>query len=469
MKFKKVISAMTRCNAMSGSILIKGAYVVTANDKGEVIKEGDVYVEDGEIVSVGKGLREKAEHVIDGRHRLVMPGLINTHVHLAQGILRGLVPDNVALIEWLRDWVWPLQGNMDEETMAISTKLTLLEMINTCTSSFIATSINARYGTDRVIEEVYKSGMRAAIGKQIMDIPGYADKPQILHRGLIEDPELSIKIFNEMYSRWHGKDGRIWIWFSPRTPGAVSDELYRRIGEIVKEKGSGVTMHLAEVRDDIRYFAGRGTTPGRFVRDLGMVGRRFVYVHGVWLNEEDMEIFAGTGTSVSHNPSSNCKLGSGIAPVKAMLAKGVNVALGTDGGPSNDSYDMVREMKLALLLQKVASLDPTSLDVMTAVRMATRNGAFAMGIENMVGQIRPGMRADIAIFNLRSPHMVPSVNPLSNLVYSGQGSDCTDLIVDGKFLKKDGKVLTINEEEVYEKADKYAEELLRRAGLKEWM
>ncbi len=454
---------------MSGSILIKGAYIVTANDKNEIIKGGDVYIDDGQIVEVGKGIKERAEHVIDGKDKLVMPGLINTHVHLAQGILRGLVPDNVALIEWLKDWVWPLQGNIDEEIMEVSTKLTLLEMINTGTSSFVATSINARYGTERVIEEVYKSGVRAAIGKQIMDIPGYADKPQILHKGLIEDPDLSLKIFNEMHSRWHGKDNRMWIWFSPRTPGAVSDELYRKIGEIVREKDSGVTMHLAEVRDDIRYFSGRGTTPGRFVRDLGMVGRKFVYVHGVWLNEEDMDIFARTGTTVSHNPSSNSKLGSGIAPVRAMIARGVNVALGTDGGPSNDSYDMVREMRLALLLQKVNSLDPTAIDVLTAVRMATRNGAFAMGIEDLVGQIKPGMRADIAVFNMRAPHLMPSVNPLSNLIYSGQGSDCTDLIVDGRFLKMSGKVLTINEEEVYEKANKYAEELLRRAELKSWM
>jgi cytosine/adenosine deaminase-related metal-dependent hydrolase len=454
---------------MSGSILIKDATIVTANRNNEIIKNGSVLIENGEIIDVGKHVRATgAEFVIDGKDRIVLPGLINTHVHLAQGILRGLVPDNVALIKWLKDWVWPLQGNIDKEIMDISTKLTLLEMINSGTSAFVATSVNARYDVDRTVENVYKSGMRAAIGKQIMDTPGYADQPQILHQGLIEDASLSFKIFDQMYKKWHGKDNRIWMWFSPRTPGAVSDELFRKIAEAVREYKSGVTMHLAEVRDDIRYFAGLGKTPGRFLKDLGMVGRNFVYVHGVWLNEDDMEIFAKSGTSVSHNPSSNSKLGSGIAPVTKMLSKGVNVTIGTDGGPSNDDYDIIREMKLALLLQKVNNLDPQAISVLDIIKMATINGAWSMGIEQLTGSIEKGKRADIAIFNLRAPHLVPSVVPISNLIYSGTGMDCMDLIVDGKFLKKDGKVVTVNEEEVYEKSNTLAAELLSRANLKEW-
>lgn len=454
---------------MSGTILIKDATVVTANKKNEIIKNGSVIIENGEIVDVGKGVHANAEFVIDGKDKVVFPGLVNTHVHLAQGILRGLVPDNVALIEWLKDYVWPLQGSMTEEIMDISTKLTLLEMINSGTSSFVATSINARYNVDRTVENVYKSGMRAAIGKQIMDTPGYADKPQILHQGLVEDAETSFKIYEQMYSKWHGKDNRIWMWFSPRTPGAVSDELFVRIADTVREHRSGVTMHLAEVRDDIRYFAGRGKSPGKFLNDLGMVGRNYVYVHGVWLNEEDMEIFAKSGTSISHNPSSNSKLGSGIAPIITMMKKGVNVTIGTDGAPSNDGYDLIREMKLALLLQKVNNLNPQAISVLDMIKIATINGAWSMGIEKFTGSIEKGKRADVAIFNLRAPHLVPPVVPVSNLIYSGTGMDCTDLIVDGRFLKKDGKVVTVDENEVYEKSGKLAAELLSRANLKEWM
>ncbi len=453
---------------MSGSVLIKDSTIVTANKKNEIIRNGSLLIENGEIVDVGKSVSSSgAEFVIKGR--LVLPGLINTHVHLAQGILRGLVPDNVALIEWLKDWVWPLQGNMTEEIMDISTKLTLLEMINSGTSSFVATSINARYNVDRTVENVYRSGMRAAIGKQIMDTPGYADKPQILHQGLVEDAETSFKIYEQMYRKWHNRDSRIWMWFSPRTPGAVSDELFRRIAETVKEHKSGVTMHLAEVRDDIRYFAGRGKSPGKFLKDVGMLGRNYVYVHGVWLNDDDMDIFASSGTSVSHNPSSNSKLGSGIAPVTTMIKRGVNVTIGTDGAPSNDGYDLIREMKLALLLQKVSNLDPQAMSVLDIIKIATINGAWSMGIDNITGSIEKGKRADIAVFNVRAPHLVPSIAPVSNLIYSGTGMDCTDLIVDGKFLKRDGKVLTVDEEEVYNKANAMAVELLSRANLKEWM
>ncbi|MEM0145588.1 MAG: amidohydrolase [Conexivisphaerales archaeon] len=454
---------------MSDTILIKDSTVVTANSKNEIIKDGSVLIENGEIVDVGKRVQGKAEFVIDGKNKIVFPGFINTHVHLAQGILRGLVPDNVALIEWLKDYVWPLQGSMSEDIMDISTKLTLLEMINSGTSSFIATSINARYNTDRTIENVYKSGMRAAIGKQVMDTPGYADKPQILHQGLVEDVETSFKIYEHMYRKWHSRDNRVWIWFSPRTPGAVSDELFRRIADTVREHRSGVTMHLAEVRDDIRYFASRGKSPGKFLKDLGMVGRNYVYVHGVWLNDDDMEIFAQSGTSVSHNPSSNSKLGSGVAPITRMMEKNVNVTIGTDGAPSNDDYDLVREMKLALLLQKVNSLNPQAISVFDMIKIATINGAWSMGIEQLTGSIEKGKRADIAIFNLRAPHLVPPVAPVSNLIYAGTGMDCTDLIVDGRFLKKGGKVLTVDENEVYEKSGKFAAELLSRANLKEWM
>ncbi|MEM0124540.1 MAG: amidohydrolase [Candidatus Micrarchaeaceae archaeon] len=454
---------------MSDTILIKDSTVVTANSKNEIIKDGSVLIENGEIVDVGKRVQGKAEFVIDGKNKIVFPGFINTHVHLAQGILRGLVPDNVALIEWLKDYVWPLQGSMSEDIMDISTKLTLLEMINSGTSSFVATSINARYNTDRTIENVYKSGMRAAIGKQVMDTPGYADKPQILHQGLVEDVETSFKIYEHMYRKWHSRDNRVWMWFSPRTPGAVSDELFRRIADTVREHRSGVTMHLAEVRDDIRYFASRGKSPGKFLKDLGMVGRNYVYVHGVWLNDDDMEIFAQSGTSVSHNPSSNSKLGSGVAPITRMMEKNVNVTIGTDGAPSNDDYDLVREMKLALLLQKVNSLNPQAISVFDMIKIATINGAWSMGIEQLTGSIEKGKRADIAIFNLRAPHLVPPVAPVSNLIYAGTGMDCTDLIVDGRFLKKGGKVLTVDENEVYEKSGKFAAELLSRANLKEWM
>ncbi len=456
------------------SILVKHACIATVDSSNRILRDGALYTEDDRIVAVGKTdevLKEASnpEYTIDGNGKVVLPGLINTHVHLAQGLLRGLVPDTISLIEWLKDWVWPLQGNFEREDGIVSAQLTILELLSSGTTSFIATSVHTRYDPEGIARVVEQSGIRAALGKQTMDIPSYAEHEGILHPGMVEDKERSLKLFRDLYKRWNGKDDRIWIWLSPRTPGACSDELYRELAEMKREFDTGLTMHLAEVIDDIKYFRSRGTTPARFVKGLGLVGRKTVFVHCVWFGDEDIEIFAKTGTSVSHNPSSNAKLGSGIAPVVKMVNAGVNVALGTDGGPSNDSYDMIREMRMASLLQKVANLDPKSIDLLEVLRMATINGAKAMGIDHMVGSLEDGKKADFIIIDLKRAGLLPTINPLSNVIYSGTGSDVRDVIIDGRFVKKDWKVLTLDEEAVLRKAEERARSLLERAGKKPWL
>jgi cytosine/adenosine deaminase-related metal-dependent hydrolase len=271
-----------------------------------------------------------------------------------------------------------------------------------------------------------------------------------------------------MYRKWDGKEGRVWVWLSPRTPGACSDSLYKELSELKEEYDVGLTMHLAEVKEDIEYFRSRGTTPAKFVKQLGLVGPKTVYVHCVWFEDEDIEIFAKTGTSISHNPSSNAKLGSGIAPISKMVRKGVNVTIGTDGGPSNDDYDMIREMKMALLLQKVRELDPTNLELSTVLRMATINGARALGLERELGSLEVGKKADFIVIDIRKPHLTPTISPLSNLIYSGTGMDVKDVVVDGRFIKKDGKVLSLNEEEVLERAEEHARRLYERVEKEPW-
>lgn len=456
------------------SILVKHAYIVTVDGSNRVLKDGALYTEDDRVVAVGKTdevLRKASspEFIIDGKGKVVLPGLINTHVHLAQGLLRGLVPDTISLIEWLKDWVWPLQGNFEGEDGVVSAQLTILEMLSSGTTSFVATSVHTRYNPDAIVKVVMQSGIRVALGKQTMDVPGYAEHEGILHPGMVEDKEHSLKLFRDLYKKWNGKDDRIWIWLSPRTPGACSDELYYELAEIKREFDTGLTMHLAEVRDDIKYFKSRGTTPAKFVEGFGLVGQKTVYVHCVWFEDEDIEIFARTGTSVSHNPSSNAKLGSGIAPIIKMLKAGVNVTLGTDGGPSNDSYDMIREMRMASLLQKVANLDPESIDLLKVLQMATINGAKAMGIDHMVGSLESGKKADFIIIDLKRAGLVPTINPLSNVIYSGVGSDVRDVVIDGRFVKKDWKVLTLDEEKVLERAEERAKLLLERAKKRPWL
>jgi len=455
------------------SVLIKNAYLVTVNSENEVIRDGSMYIKDRRIEEIGKSNSVKtrtAELVIDGTGKLVLPGLINTHVHLAQAILRGMVPDSLRGVEWLRDWTWPFQGIMTPAEAETSAKLAMLEMIDTGTTSFLASSVNGRYDVDRMIGAVYRSGMRSAIGRQVMDSPGYANNSQAVHQGLVEEAETSLRNFEEMYKKWNAKGNRIWLWLSPRSAGAVSDELFRRIALITSQHHSGITMHLAETSEEARYFGARHTTPARFVEGFGMTGPKYVYVHCVLLDESDMEVFARTHSSVSHNPSSNSKGGSGIAKVVKMLGKGVNVSLGTDGGPSNDSYDLLREMKTALLLQKSDNRNPKAIGIMEGIRMATINGATALGIDHLVGSLEAGKSADIAIYDLRRPNLTPStIAPLSNLVYAGFGSCASDVIIDGEFVKKDGKVLTLDADEIIKSANKLSADIYSRAGKKDWM
>jgi len=438
-------------------------------DGRRVIRDGAVYSEDGRIVAVGKREEVKAqaaspEHVIRLERGIILPGLINTHVHLAQALIRGVVPDNIELIEWLRDWVWPLQGVYDEEDGRASAELCIAEMLRTGTTTFLEVHVHKRYGFDGIAEAVKNSGIRGFLSKSVMDQPGYATQQGIMHPGMIEGPE-SLQHFKEYYRRWDGEaEGRIRVWIGLRTPGACSDELFLESARLANELDTGITMHLAEVRADIDYFKSRGTTPTGFLERFNLLGRKRVYIHCVWLSREDMRRMAAAGSSVAHCPSSNLKLGSGLAPVAEMREEGVNVALGTDGGPSNDTYDMIREMKLASILQKGRTLNPKSMGAWDVLEMATVEGAKALGIDKEVGMIKPGMKADFITISLDRVGLHPISDPVSLLVYAASGLDVRDVVIDGRIIVKDAVLQTLNEEEVMRKARERLEKVLEKDG-----
>ncbi|NPA99637.1 MAG: amidohydrolase [Crenarchaeota archaeon] len=453
-------------------IYVRGGWIVTMDPKRRIIKDGAVAIEDGEIRAVGKAeeldkdYRYHSDIVISNNpHDIVMPGLINTHVHLAQGLLRACA-DYLPLIPWLKDRVWPLQGNYKPEEALASAKLVTLEMIKTGTTAFLETGLVGRYGPDEIIEFLHSSGIRAAVARHVMDMTGYALEENILHEGLVELGDKSYKDTIRLYHKYHGWDNRIWIWFGPRTPGAVSIELYRKMSEKAKELKTGITMHLAEVKADVEYTMTKfGKKPVEFAHWVGLTGPNVVLVHVVWATDEEIKLLAETKTTVSHNPCSNMKLASGAARISEMLKTGVNVALGTDGGPSNNDYDLLREMKHAALLQPLRTLDAKAIRVEQVLEMATINGAKALMIDHMVGSIEPGKRADIIVVDFNKPHLKPFNNPLSHLVYSATGYDVKHSIIDGKLIMFNGKVLTLNEEEILREADKAAYSLYERAGL----
>ena len=451
------------------SILIKNGYVLTLNKERKIIRDGAIYIEGDKIVDVGKTenlLSYKAEQVIDAAHKIVMPGLIDTHIHLSQALIRGCA-DDVALVDWLKRYVWVLQGNFTKEDGKISAELCIAEMIRTGTTSFIDCMIHTRYGFDGIAQVVENTGMRGALSKIIMDSTGYADSPDIMYPGMVEDADACLDETDRMHKRWHGKaDGRIQVWYGLRSLGGVTPELFQKVAELTRSKGTRMTMHLGEVVDDVRFVKENyDTNLTGFAQQNNLLGPEMVFAHGIHFEESELKILADTKTNISHCPASNTKLASGFAKIPQMLNLGVPVSLGCDGGPSNNTYDMVREMRLAALIHKPVVKDPLVVSAEDVIEMATLGGAVAMGIDDKVGSLEVGKLADIILIDMRTLGLTPAVNPVSNLVYSGNGLNVDTVMVNGKILMKDKQLLTLDRDKVIDNARTHIVDLLERADV----
>ncbi|MEM2908496.1 MAG: amidohydrolase [Candidatus Hadarchaeales archaeon] len=451
-------------------IALTHATVVTMNPRREILLDGAVVIEGNQIVDVGKTSQVMPQYRVDLEldcaGKLVLPGFVDCHVHLAQALLRGCA-DDMSLIPWLRERVWPLQGTYTPREGKLSAKLCCLEMIKSGTTTFVESGLHSRYGFDGIAEVVESIGIRAALSKKLMNVSGYADQPDAIPPSMVEDGEATMREALAMIRKWHGKaNDRIHVWFGPRTPGACTVEFYQEIAERAREYGTGVTIHLAEVKQDVEYMRKEfNMTPMQFMRHCGLVGKHVIYAHGVWLPNEDFRILRETGGTVCHCPASNLKLASGVAPVVKMLEAGVNVALGCDGGPSNNCYDMLREMKLAAIVHKGWLLDPQALPAESVLEMATINGARATLWWDKLGSLERGKLADIIVVNQRKPHLVPVRNPISNLVYAASGEDVETVIIDGKLIMQGRKVKTVDEAKVVAEAQELGLEVDRRLGL----
>ncbi|MFX1566257.1 MAG: amidohydrolase family protein [Promethearchaeota archaeon] len=449
-------------------LLIDGATVITVDSQRRIISDGAVVVEDQRIIAVGKAheIKQKfsADTRISGKNKILIPGLIDCHVHLAQAMIRGTA-DDVDLIPWLRDYVWVLQGNFTPADGKASAELCIAEMLKSGTTSFLESMIHKRYGMDGIAQVVEKTGIRGCLSKLFMDWTGYADEEAIMYEGMVEDPEECIAETLSMHSKWQGAaDNRVFIWWGARTPGAVSPELYRRVAELARKRHMGITMHLGEVKEDVEYTKTQfNQLPAEFARDVGMMGDNVVLVHGVWITPKEFPIYVETGTHMCHCPASNSKLASGIALIPEMLEAGINVCLGCDGGPSNNAYDMFREMFLAAVIHKARTLNPLIMPAETVLEMATINGAKAIGLEKEIGSIEVGKRADLVLIDTTQLNLAPTYNPVSNIIYAANGFNVYTTIVNGQILVHEGKLLTMDEDKVIETARKHGEQLLERA------
>ena len=451
-------------------MIFNNATVITMNANREILTRGAVLVEGTRIKKIGKSQEILSKYpnelVIDCSGNVLMPGLVDTHVHTAQAMIRGCA-DDLGLIDWLVKRVWVLQGNYNFEDGAASAELCALEMIKSGTTSFIECMLAEVYGFDGVAETLIKSGLRAAIGKIVMDTPSYAKAENVMHTGMIEDGETSIKNTLAAHEKWNGAgDGRIQVWFGPRTPGGVTPDLYDRISIEASKRNMGITVHISEVSEDIEYAQSVGyRSPTEFALAHGLLGPRSVLAHFIWSDEQDWQVIAETGTHITHNPASNGKTASGIAPIQGLIDSGVNVTLGCDGGPSNNTYDMIRDMRLVSYLANLREDDPTVVPAETVIEMATINGARAMGIDKEVGSIEEGKKADFIVIDMDKSHLTPAPDPVSTIVYAAHGSDVDTVVVNGKILMRDRKVLVFDEEMEIENARTRYKKVAERAGL----
>ncbi|KAJ6022833.1 hypothetical protein N7499_008152 [Penicillium canescens] len=451
-------------------MLYTHATIVTMDSNRTIFEDGAIYVVADKIADIGKTKDLKAkypnEEETDLTGRIIVPGLISTHMHTAQTLLRGTA-DDLELVSWLCERIWVLQGNFTAEDGYAAARLSIGEMLKSGTTCFLESMFADRYGFDGLARAVEESGIRGCLGKIVMDIPRYAkDDAWAMHPGLVEDREMSLLGTVDMWEKWNGAaNDRIRVWFGARTPGGVSDALYKEMTSISKEKGIPITMHCAEVKADRDFFASVSHTPMSYCDSVGLLGESTVLAHMVHLDDSDIKLLAASGTHVAHCPTSNAKLASGLCRVPDLQRAKVNIGLGTDGAPCNNTCDLLQEMKLAAIIHKGATQDPTVVPAESVLEMATINGAKALGLDDKIGSLNIGKKADFVAIDMRKIHLQPWFNPVSAVVYTATGRDVELVVVDGKVVVNNGELITMDEHEIVREAQKRSKEVVKRAGL----
>jgi 5-methylthioadenosine/S-adenosylhomocysteine deaminase len=441
---------------MEQSVLIKGGTVVTM-DAAETVVTGDVLVRGGRVEAVGDLSSAKAAVELDARGCAVLPGFVQTHVHLCQTLFRGAA-DDLQLLDWLKRRVWPMEAAHDAASLRASARLGVAEMIRGGTTC--ALTMETVNHTEEVFRVVEESGFRATVGKCMMD------KGDQVPAGLREESEDSIRESLALLEKWHGRaGGRVRYCFAPRFAVSCTRGLLERVAALAREHGVMIHTHASENRAEIELVEREtGMRNVLYLDSLGVSGSHVLLAHCVHLDEGEINLLASKGTHVAHCPSSNMKLGSGVAPVTEMLDAGVSVSLGADGAPCNNRLDMFTEMRSAALLQKV-SRGADVLPARRVLRMATRDGARALGLEAEVGSLEAGKRADVTVVQLGRLHTTPLPDVVSTLVYAAEARDVRDVLIDGRVVLRDGVLQTLDEREVVAEAARQYELLAARSGV----
>ncbi len=439
------------------SLLLRNATILTMDDELTVV-DGSVSVRDGRIAAVGAVAEEGHDTVIDARGGYLLPGFVQTHIHLCQTLFRGFA-DDMPLLEWLKMRVWPMEAAHTPSTLRASVRLAAAELLRTGTTSVL--TMETVHDTDVVFETLVDVGLRATVGKCMMDSD--SDVP----RRLQEETRASIDESLSLKKRWHGAaNGRLRAAFAPRFAVSCSRELLEAVAALSVSEQALVHTHASENRDEVEFVRrmSGGLSNLEYLANRGLATPQLCTAHCVWVTDDEQLLMAERGVKVLHCPGSNLKLGSGIAPVVEMRARGISVSLGADGAACNNRLDMFDEMRLAATLQAMRKA-PGALPARDVVWMATREGARALGQESEIGSIEPGKRADLVLIERSGPHLAPSPDPWSTIVYAARGTDVRTVVVDGEILVHDFALTGMDAAEVSRSATAAAAELAGRAGL----
>jgi len=438
-------------------VIIRGGTMILTVDPDSHVLAGDIAVKDDVLVQVGGDYTPSTSdyEILDAEGCIVMPGLVQSHVHMCQTLARGRA-DDLALLDWLRNVVWPYEASLDRSAMTAAAQLACTELLLGGTTAIL--DMGTVHHTDALFEVARDAGLRASIGKAMMD----EDDPQA-PANLRETTESSLSESARLCASWHGSEnGRLRYAYAPRFVLSCTDDLLREVSTAAAKAGVHIHTHSSENRDEIAEVKRRkGVDNIVHLHNVGVTGDNVCLAHCVWLDDNERELLRDTGTHVLHCPSSNLKLGSGIAEIPELLAEGISVSIGADGAPCNNNLDAFVEMRLAALLHKPRR-GAEAMRAATVVKMATMGGAIALGQADLIGSLEVGKKADVICVDTRGPHVAPVSNPYSALVYACRSADVRHVVVDGRVVVRDKTLLTLDVDTVLTSARGQAQAVFDR-------
>ena len=417
------------------NLVIQNGTILTLDKEDTIIRNGWIGIKEDVIAHVGNTCRDipAADQTIDAKGGLILPGLVNGHTHAAMSLFRGLA-DDLPLMDWLNRYIFPAESKMDRQFVYTGTLLAAAEMILSGTTTFC----DMYLFEDETAKAARDIGMRCLAGEVLYDFPspnyGDIDKGFEYSRHLIE--------------KW-ADDPLVSVAVEPHSAYTCSPDLIMKANELAETYHVPLIIHMSETRGEVMEIQEKyGKKPFAHLRNLGVLGPHVIADHCVWVDESEMDIMADFKVNVIHNPESNMKLASGFAPVPRLIEKGITVGLGTDGCASNNNLDLFSEMDSAAKMHKVNTLDPTVMDARTVLRMATVEGAKALGLGDRIGSLESGKKADIIVVDTDKPHLIPMYHPYSHLVYAARGSDVSHSIINGRPVMADRRIITMDQDRI---------------------